>query len=159
MREGMLRKQLAELLTSGSAHLDLDAVVKDFPEEFRGKRVPGLPHTAWQLLDHLRICLWDILEFSRNPDHVSPDFPTGYWPEGDSPPTAEAWEACVDSIRKDIEAMQDLVLDESSDLFTPFAHGQGQNLLREALLAADHNAYHLGQLVDLRRLLGAWEGS
>ncbi|HSR49869.1 MAG TPA: DinB family protein [Acidobacteriota bacterium] len=159
MDETALREQVAEFLTSRGAHLDFEAVVKDFPEGLRGKKAPGLPHTGWQLLEHLRICLWDILEFSRAPDHVSPDFPTGYWPEDESPPTPEAWDKCVDSIRRDLRAMQDLVRDESRDLFKPFPHGQGQNLLREALLIADHNAYHLGQLVDLRRLLGVWPPS
>jgi hypothetical protein len=104
----------------------------------------------------MRLARWDILEFCRNPQHVSPNFPDGYWPRGDAPPGAAAWDRGVDAFRADLRAMQDLVADASSDLFAPIPHGQGQTLLREALLVADHNAYHLGQLVTVRRLLGAW---
>ena len=104
----------------------------------------------------MRIAQWDILEFSRNPKHVSPPFPDGYWPEGDAPPDAAAWDQCLTGFRADLQAMQDLVADPSTDLFARIPHGEGQTILREALLVADHNAYHLGQVVMLRRVLGAW---
>ena len=151
-----LREHLLYLLRGGGAHLHFDAAVADLPPALRGARPPGIPHTPWRLLEHLRIAQWDILEFSRNPKHVSPEFPAGYWPQGDAPPGPDAWDKSVASFRADLEAMQHLVADPATDLFTPLPHGQGQTVLREALLVADHNAYHLGQLVTVRRLLGAW---
>jgi len=151
-----LREHLLELLDGGHAHLDFEAAVADLPVEARGARPPGLPHTPWRLVEHMRIALWDILQFCRDPGHVSPEFPGGYWPEGDAPPDPGAWDRSVDSFRVDLKAMRDLVADPATDLFAPIRHGQGQTILREALLAADHNAYHLGQLVTVRRLLGAW---
>jgi hypothetical protein len=151
-----LREHLLYLLRGGGAHLDFDKAVAGLPPALRGKKPPGQPHTPWRLLEHLRICQWDILEFTRNPRHVSPSFPDGYWPAGDAPPDNAAWDRSVAAFRADLQAMQDLIADPATDLFVPLAHGQGQTALREALLVADHNAYHLGQLVLLRRLLGAW---
>ncbi len=151
-----LREHLLYLLRGGGAHLDFEAAIADLPAPLRGARVPGLPHTPWRLLEHMRIAQWDILEFSRNPRHVSPPFPEGYWPQGDAPPDAGAWDRSAEAFRQDLRAMQALVADPATDLFAPLAHGQGQTVLREALLVADHNAYHLGQLVVVRRLLGAW---
>jgi hypothetical protein len=130
--------------------------VADLPPELRGVRAPGTPHTAWRLVEHLRIAQWDILEFSRNPKHVSPDWPAGYWPAGDAPPDPGAWDRSVAAFRADLAAMQALVADAGTDLFTRLPHGTGQTVLREALLVVDHNAYHLGQIVLLRRTLGAW---
>jgi hypothetical protein len=126
------------------------------PAELRGRKPAGVPHTPWRLLEHMRIAQWDILEFSRNPRHVSPKFPDGYWPEGDAPPDEAAWDRSVAAFRADLKAMQELVADPATDLFAPLAHGEGQTVLREALLVADHNAYHLGQMVVVRRALGAW---
>ncbi len=157
-RDQSLREHLLYLLRGGGAHLDFEAAIADLPAELRGAKVAGVPHTPWRLLEHLRIAQWDILEFSRNPRHVSPSFPDGYWPEGDAPPDAGAWDRSVTAFRADLQAMQDLVADPATDLFAPIPHGQGQTVLREALLVADHNAYHLGQLVVLRRALGAWPG-
>ena len=152
-----LRKHLVELLRMEGAHLSFDDAVADFPIKLRGVKPHGAPHTPWQLLEHLRIAQWDILEFSRNPKHVSPRFPDGYWPKGDAPPDAGAWDGSVAAFRTDLKAMQDLVADPATDLFAPIAGGQGQTVLREALLVADHNAYHMGQLVLVRKLLGVWE--
>ena len=157
-KDKALREHLLYLLKDGGAHLNFDAAVADLPANLRGAKVPGVPHTAWRLLEHLRICQWDILEFSRNPKHVSPKFPDGYWPQGDAPANADAWERSVAAFRADLKAMQDLVADPATDLFARIPHGEGQTVLREALLVADHNAYHLGQLVLIRRLLGAWSG-
>jgi hypothetical protein len=154
-----IRQQVLSLLRGGGAHLSFDAAVADFPAKLRGAKPQGAPHTAWQLLEHMRIAQWDILEFTRNPKHVSPDFPAGYWPESERPPSATAWNSSVSAFRKDLADMQALVADPKTDLFAKIPHGDGQNILREALLVADHNAYHLGQFVLLRRLLGAWKES
>jgi len=151
-----LREHLAHLLRGGGAHLDFEKAVAGIPSELRGVKPPGIPHTAWRLVEHLRIAQWDILQFSRNPSHVSPAFPEGYWPTADGPEDDEQWNHTLERFRSDLKAMIDLVLDPSIDLLAPISHGDGQTLLREALLVADHHAYHLGQLVLLRRLLGAW---
>ncbi len=151
-----LREHLLYLLRGGGAHLDFDKAIADLPPSLRGARPPGQPHTPWRLLEHMRIALRDILEFSRNAKHVSPPWPEGYWPASDGPPDDAAWERSVAAFRADARAMQDLVGDAATDLFARIPHGEGQTILREALLVADHNAYHLGQLVLVRRLLGAW---
>lgn len=156
MNDASLRRHLLELLRGGSAHMGFDAAVKDLPPELRGAKPDGQPHTPWRLVEHLRIAQWDILEFSRGPEHVSPPWPEGYWPATDGPTGDGDWEASVDAFRRDLEAMCDLVTDPASDLFAVFPWGDGQTLLREAMLVADHNAYHLGQLVTLRSLLGDW---
>jgi hypothetical protein len=153
-----LRQQLIDLLESGGAHATYEAVVKDFPVELRGRKPDALPHSPWMLLEHLRMAQRDILEFSRNPNHVSPAWPAGYWPKTEAPPIDSAWNKSVADFRKDRRAMQRLVADPKSDLFARIPWGDGQTILREALLVADHNAYHLAQLVDLRRALGAWKG-
>ncbi len=158
MNDHSLRKHLLELLRGGSAHLQFEAALADFPRKLRGVKPAGLDFTAWRLLEHMRIAQWDILKFSRNPKHVSPEFPAGYWPQTDAPPNAAAWEKSVAGFRADLKAMQRLVEDPATDLFAPIPHGEGQTILREAMLVVDHNAYHLGQLVMLRRLLGAWQG-
>src|SRR5262245_52059533 len=151
-----LREHLLYLLRGGDAHLDFEKAIAGLPPELRGARPAGVPHTPWRLLEHLRIAQWDILQFWRDPAHVSPPFPDGYWPKGDAPPDPGAWDRSVQAFRADLRAVQDLVADPATDLFTPLPHGQGQTPLREALLVADHNAYHLGQLVVVRRALGAW---
>jgi len=152
-----MRQHVLDLLRGGNAHTDFDTAVANLPSNLRGKKVKGAPHTAWQLLEHLRIANWDILEFSRNPKHVSPKWPDGYWPKTEAPHSPAAWNNSVRSFRADLKAMAKLVADKKIDLFARIPHGDGQTLLREALLMADHNAYHVGQLVLLRRLLGAWK--
>jgi hypothetical protein len=153
----LLRQHLEKLLLGGEAHATFDAAIKDLPVRLRGKRPAGAEHSPWQLLEHLRIAQSDILEFSRDAKHESPKWPEGYWPIKPAPPDKNAWEKSVRAFRRDLKAMCSLVSDEKTDLFAPIAHGDGQTILREALLLADHNAYHLGQLVLLRRLLGAWK--
>ena len=153
-----IREHLRELLGGGHAHLDFDRAIADLPAGLRGARPPGLPHTPWRLVEHMRIAQWDIVRFSVDPAHVSPPFPGGYWPEGDAPPDPGAWDRSVAAFRADLRAMMDLVADPRTDLLAPIPNGQGQTVLREALLVADHNAYHLGQLVTVRRLIGAWDG-
>ena len=149
-----LRKHLVELLRGGHAHAGFDSAIRGLPAKARGAKVKGAPYTAWELLEHMRLAQWDILEFSRDAKHVSPDFPSGYWPRTKAPPKG-AWEKSVRAVRRDLRAMERLVA--KTDLFARIPHGQGQTILREALLVADHNAYHLGQLVMLRRLLGEWK--
>jgi DinB superfamily len=157
--QAALRKHLLYLLRGGGAHVDFDTAFAKFPEALLGAKAAGSPHTAWRLVEHMRIAQWDILEFSRNPKHVSPDFPQGYWPESDEPPNKNSWTQSVKAFRRDLKEMQDLVADPATDLYAQIAHGSGQTILREALLVADHNAYHLGELVMVRRLLGAWPAS
>ena len=152
-----LRKHVFELLEGGHAHLRFDAAIADLPVAMRGARPERVPHSPWRLVEHMRIAQWDILEFSRNPKHVSPEFPAGYWPRGDAPTNDAAWRKSVAGFRADLKAMQTLVEDPGTDLLAPIPWGDGQTILREAMLVADHNAYHLGQLVMLRRLLGAWQ--
>ena len=153
-----LRKHVLELLAGKNAHADFDAAVAKFPLKWAGEKPEGAPYSAWQLLEHMRIAQWDILEFSRNSKHVSPGWPDGYWPCTEGPPKNTAWSQSVRAFRADLKAMMDLVADPARDLLARIPHGQGQTLLREALLMADHNSYHVGQLVMLRRLLGAWKG-
>jgi DinB superfamily len=156
--QAALRKHVIYLLKGGGAHVDFDSAISGLPAKLRGAQPAGSPHTPWRLLEHMRIAQWDILEFSRNAAHVSPDFPEGYWPKGDAPPSAAAWAKSVKSFRSDRRQMERLVSSPSTDLYARIQHGDGQTILREALLAADHNAYHLGELVLVRRLLGAWPG-
>jgi hypothetical protein len=152
----LLREHLLYLLRGGGAHLDFDKAVTGIPPADRGRTLSGVPHSPWRLLEHMRIAQWDILEFSRNAKHVSPEWPDGYWPSGDAPPDERAWEAAVEAFCSDLVAMCELVADPATDLFAKIPQGDGQTVLREALLVADHNAYHLGQLVVVRRLLGCW---
>ncbi len=152
-----LRKHLLELLDGGHAHASFDNVVADFPAQLRGEKVSGLPHSAWMLLEHLRITQWDILDFSRNPKYVTPKWPEDYWPATPAPPSATAWNKSIKAFRDDLDAMKKLVSNPKTDLFAKIPWGDGQTLLREALLIADHNSHHLGQLIDVRRLLGIWK--
>jgi len=152
-----LREHIIYLLNGGGAHARFDDAVKNMPEELRGIRSDGLPHTAWMLLEHLRLAQWDILGFSRNSKHRSPEWPKGYWPKTEAPPSTAAWNKSIQQFRKDLKSMQDLVANPKTNLYARIPWGDGQTILREALLVADHNAYHLGQLVDVRRLLGAWK--
>ena len=150
-----LRKHLAELLRMKSAHLDFDAAVSGFPPELRGQKPPGAPHSAWQLLEHMRIAQEDILDFSRNPKYREKKFPDDYWPPAEAPASADEWDRSLQQFQSELKEMQALIADTSHDLLAKLPHGTGQTLLREALLVADHNAYHLGQFVFLRKMLEA----
>lgn len=152
-----LRRQLGALLDWEDAHVGFDRAVADLPAELHGASVEGLPYTPWQLLEHMRIAQEDILEFCRNPEYRAPAWPDDYWPSSAAPPSADAWERSVEQFRRDREALKALARDPSIDLSARIPHGQGQTYLREVLLVADHTAYHVGQLVALRRLLGEWE--
>jgi hypothetical protein len=154
--EQLTRQQLAKSLDWGEAHPDFRTAADDFPADLRGERPPGFSHSAWELIVHMRVALWDIVEFTKDTRHKSPPWPDGYWPPEPTPPQEEAWDQCVQSIMDLIEEMRALVLDRSRPLLEPLPRGQGQTLMREALLVADHNSYHLGQLVLLRKALKAW---
>jgi hypothetical protein len=152
-----LRDHLVKLLQGRGAHLDFDKAIEGLPASARGAHAQGIPHTPWQILEHLRLAQWDILDFSRNPNYVYPKFPDDYWPETAAPPDDAAWGRSVEAFRRDLKEMQDLVADPKTDLFAKIPWGTGQTILREALLVADHNAYHVGQIVTLRQALGAWQ--
>lgn len=152
----VLREQLAKIIDWNEAHADFHAAVDDFPAKLRGRVPEGFPYSAWQLLEHIRLALWDILEFSRDARHKSAKWPEGYWPKTAAPPSDDAWDKSVKAVVKHLDEMRELITDPSRDLFAPLPHGTGQTLLREALLVGDHNAYHLGQLVMLRKVLQAW---
>jgi len=152
-----LRQHLLKLLEGKGAHVDFETAVKKVSVAVRGKRPKGVAHSPWEILEHMRIAQWDILEFSRDAKHVSPEWPSGYWPKTAAPPNRTAWNKSVSAFRADHAAMCALVADESTDLYAPIPHGDGQTILREALLVADHNAYHLGTLVITLQLLGAWK--
>lgn len=155
--QAALRQHLLELLSGGHAHAKFEDAVKRLTPMLRGAKPAGFPHSAWMILEHLRLAQRDILEFSRNRKHASPKWPEGYWPETQAPPTAVAWSKSVEQFRSDLNAMKELVKDPKTDLFRKIPWGDGQTVLREALLVADHNSYHIAQLVDVRRLLGVWE--
>jgi uncharacterized damage-inducible protein DinB len=148
-----LRNHLLELLEGKFAHIDLETLIQNFPAEKINERIANSPHTAWELLEHIRIAQWDILEFSRDANHVSPNFPDGYWNKTEA--SEEDWHKSVEQILDDLQAMRDLITDENNDLFAKFPHGSGQTLLREVLLVADHNAYHLGQMAMLKKIFEA----
>jgi hypothetical protein len=153
-----LREHVLYLLGGGGAHLSFDDALAGLAAEKRGETPAGLDHSVWDLVEHIRLAQWDILEFSRNRKHKSPEWPEGYWPAKDKRPTTAQWNASVKKVRADLKALQSLVKNPKTDLFATIPWGDGQTILREALLVADHNAYHLAQIVDVRRLLGVWKG-
>lgn len=146
-----LRQHLLELLEGRSAHIELEAALNDFPVEKVNTVVGGSPHTAWQLLEHIRIAQWDIVDFCRNSKYKEMKWPDDYWPKDEGSPAK--WRASIKQVLADLEKMQDIVADSNTDLFAKIPHGDGQTILREALLVADHNAYHLGQIVLIKRML------
>ena len=154
-REDSVRSHVLYLLRGGGAHLSFDDFVDSFPADLCSRQVEGLPYTPWQVLEHMRLAQWDILEFSRDPNHVSPEFPKGYWPSPNDLGTPAFWQKTIDQFRNDLQQMQALVEDQSTDLYAKIPHGDGQTILREALLIADHNAYHLGVLTVMARIVKA----
>ena len=157
MDETALREQLSKLLVWHDAHADWKSALEDFPAQHYAMKLPGAPHSAWELLEHTRIAQSDILEFCRNAGHVSPEWPAGYWPNSAGPLNPAAWKKSVKSFEGDWKALQALVANPQIDLMAPIPHGKGQTIFREVLLAADHSSYHLGQFVQLRRMLGDWK--
>jgi hypothetical protein len=156
-RDLSVRQHLLELLNGGSAHATIDQVIAGFPAKYRGEIPKGLPHSAYMLVEHMRLAQWDILDFSRNPKYEERKFPDDYWPKSPSPPNDAAWERSLRSFHDDLDAMKALVSDPRTDLFARIPWGTGQTILREALLVADHNSHHLGQLIDVSRSLGIWK--
>src|SRR5437763_15314606 len=152
-----LRDHLLNLLQDEHAHPLFDRAVAELPAPLRGRRPENFPHSAWELVEHMRIAQWDIIEYVLNPKHVSPDFPDGYWPKSPAPADDAAWEKSLDDFRADAARLAGLVKDESNDLVAPIAFARNATFLRQILMTSDHNAYHIGQLVTVRRLLGAWK--
>lgn len=151
-----LRVHLRDLLASGQSHAKNDAALADLPTPLRGKKIAGIEHTAWQMLEHMRIAQADILVFCSSPHYKAPAWPDDYWPRSEAPSSDGAWDESRRQFFADLDALQQLIADPKQDLFAPIPWGDGQTLLREALLVADHNSYHLGQIVQLRKALGAW---
>jgi hypothetical protein len=151
-----LRKQVLALLQGGNAHMPFDEAVAHFPPEAYNQTAPNMSYSPWQLLEHLRITQWDILEFVRNPAHVSPSWPIGYWPKPDETAGEPRWHQTIDEFRKDLKAIQALVANPKIDLQAEIPHAPGYTYLREALLTADHNAYHIGEFAILRQVMGTW---
>jgi DinB superfamily len=156
-KQRTLPEHVVELLKGGQAHIDFETAVKDWPANLQGKKPKGVAHSPWQVLEHMRIAGWDILEFTRDPKHVSPKFPEGYWPKKQAPPDKKAWNKSVEAIRADMKGMMEIVEREGTDFYTPLEHGEGQTVLREALVMANHNSYRLGELLLLRRMLRGWK--
>ena len=159
MADQALRSHLVRLLTWHDAHVSFEAAVKDLPPSLRGVRPAGAPYSPWQLLEHLRLAQLDILDFCRNPAYQELNWPDDYWPRSPEPPDADAWDRSVASYLEDRGALVGMAEDAAIDLFVEIPHGTGQTYLRELLLAADHNSYHVGELVLARRLLGSWPPS
>ena len=156
-QEELLIKHLEDLLTKGNAHVTLDDALENIPFEILGERPADLPYSIWQLAEHLRIAQFDILDFSRNADYAHLKWPDDYWPKENYPASENAWQECVDQIKADRKAFIDLLNSAANTLYEPSAHGTGQTLLREALVLADHNSYHTGQIILLRKMLNAWK--
>jgi DinB superfamily len=159
VNDKILRQHVIKLLDGHEAHADWKQALAGLPAKLRGVRPDGAPHSIWDLIEHMRIAQWDILEFSRNGEHVSPDWPSGYWPASGKTPSDRDWKSCLRKFAADAAAMKKLVARSKTDLTAKIPHGTGQTVLREALLLADHNSYHVGQIVLVRRLLGDWPKS
>ena len=157
MDDTPVRQLLAKALAWEDAHVNFDKAVQGIPADFRGRQPPGLPHSAWQLLEHLRITQRDILDFCRNPAYEEMQWPADYWPPSAAPPSDRAWRDSITGYLEDRTALQQLAADMTLDLYAKIPHGSGQTYLRELVLIVDHSAYHVGQLVLVRRLLGIWE--
>ena len=156
-QEELLVSHLEDLLIKGNAHVTLDDALNDIPFEILGEKPADLPYSIWQLAEHLRIAQFDILDFSRNADYAHLKWPDDYWPKENYPASENDWQQCVDQIKADRKAFIDLLNSVANTLYKPIAHGTGQTLLREALVLADHNSYHTGQIILLRKMLNAWK--
>jgi hypothetical protein len=156
MNDSVLREQLVQLLGGGHAHMPFDQAVADFPLEWANKRPPSVTYTPWHLLEHLRIAQWDILDFIRNPDYQEIKWPDDYWPAAEATADAAAWQTTVDSFRADLQSLLEIAQDSSVDLTADIPHAPGYTVLRELLVVADHNAYHIGEFAILRQVMGTW---
>ena len=153
----ILVNNIVELIETGNAHVSLDNALEDMPFSVLGKKPAGLPYSIWQLAEHIRIAQWDLLEFSRNAKHKSPKWPDGYWPKETTPKSEDAWKKCIEQIHADRKSFTELIKNAGDNLYKPFEYGTGQSLLKEALVLADHNSYHAGEIIIIRRLLKAWK--
>jgi len=154
--DSLVRKQLVELLSGSNSHMGFEGVIKDFPLHHINSKAPGVPYSPWHFLEHMRIAQWDILEFIRNPDHISPDYPEGYRPGVEEKADETRWHATVQKFRADLKSLQDLVTDHATNLYGPIAHAPEYTILREILVVADHNSYHTGELAMLRQVMDLW---
>jgi hypothetical protein len=154
--DAVVRKELLALLDGGNAHMGFDEVVADFPVQHINSKAPHSPYSCWHLVEHMRIAQWDILEFIRNPHHVSPSYPEGYRPRPEDKTDEKGWRKSIDKIRNDLEALKNMVRDAKTDLFSPIPHARSYTLFREIVLAADHNAYHIGELAIMRQVMDLW---
>lgn len=152
----VVREELLALLRGRNAHMSFEQAVAGFPTEHINTQPPNVPYTPWHILEHIRIAQWDILEFIRNPDHVSPDWPAGYWPAHDEQADASRWEETINDFHADNQALQDIVTDPDTDFFAPIPHAPDYTIFREILVVADHNAYHIGEFAILRQVMGTW---
>lgn len=152
----LLIENLEHLLNKGNAHVSLDKALENISFDLLEKKPKNVPYSLWQLAEHIRLAQWDILEFSRNPKHVSPKWPEGYWPKETKPSSEKEWNTCLRKIKSDRQEFVDLLIKAQDEIYKPFEHGDGQSLLKESLVLADHNAYHAGEIIIIRRLLNDW---
>ena len=155
-KEDVLREHLLKLLQGGNAHMSFDNAIENFPIEMINERAPNVEYTPWHLLEHIRIAQWDILDFVRNATHISPKWPDGYWPTADQTAEGQKWQETIDGFRSDMKDLQAIATDQSIDLVAPIPHAPDYTVLRELLLVADHNAYHIGEFAILRQVMGTW---
>jgi hypothetical protein len=155
----VFREQILQLLTGRNAHYTFEDAVADFPMEAINRRPPNVPYTPWHLVEHLRIAQWDILEFMRDPDHISPEWPKGYWPDPQAATNPAGWQQSLDRFRADLAAIETIVQDPKLDITAELPHAAGYTYLREFLLVADHNAYHIGEFAILRQIMSTWPES
>jgi hypothetical protein len=156
MHDATARKELLALLRGENAHMGLDEILADFPPEQMNAKPPNTPYSCWHILEHMRIALWDIVEFIRDPGHVSPDYPDGYRPRPGTRTDAEGWRSSVERLKADLAALEEMVRDPATDLFAPIPHAPGYTVFKEVLTAADHQAYHAGELAMMRQVLALW---
>ncbi len=155
-KEEVIRKQLLELLRGGNAHMTFDEAIAEFPMHLINSKAPGMPYAPWHILEHMRIVQWDIVEFIQNSNHASPEWPQGYFPSPKETADEAGWQKTINRFLADLEVLKDLATDRSLDLFTPIPHAKGYTIYREILLAADHNAYHIGEFAFMRQVMNAW---
>ncbi len=154
--DDVLRKELLALLEGRNAHMSFDDVIADFPLEHINSKAPDTPYSFWHFVEHIRIAQWDILEFVRKPDHVSPKYPEGYRPRPEETTDEKGWRKSIEGVRADLEALKEIVRDDKTDLFAPISHAPDYNIFREIVLAADHNAYHVGEIAIMRQVMNIW---
>ena len=152
----IMREQLLAVLRGGHAHMEFDQAVAGFPANYMNRKPPNVPYTPWHLLEHLRLTQWDILEFIRNPDHISPDWPAGYWPPAEAQADEAQWQRTITAFRTDLAALEALAANPETDLFAPLPQGLPYTIFREIMVVANHNSYHIGEFAILRQVMNSW---